>query len=141
MLDRFRHGGVQHKADVGAVDAHAERHGGDDDIAAAPRRTHPALAALFGFQARRDRARRCNALGLQHRRKSRPHLAADAINDARLACMAPKDFEHLLAQRRAAAARGKSDWADRSCRPARAGLVRPAAQQCLREPARVAVAV
>ena len=33
MLDRFRHAGMQHEADVRAVDAHAERHRGDDQVA------------------------------------------------------------------------------------------------------------
>ena len=34
MLHRLGHGRVQDKANVGPVDAHAERHGGDDDVAA-----------------------------------------------------------------------------------------------------------
>ena len=33
VFDRFRHGRVQHEADVRTVDTHAESHGGHDQIA------------------------------------------------------------------------------------------------------------
>ncbi len=49
MLDRFGHAGVQHEAHIGAVDAHAERHGGDHQIALSPREKLPALRlAILG---------------------------------------------------------------------------------------------
>ena len=32
MFDAFGHGGVAHETDVGAVNAHAESYGGDDDV-------------------------------------------------------------------------------------------------------------
>jgi hypothetical protein len=33
VLDRFRHAGVEHESDVGAIDAHSKGDGGHDQIA------------------------------------------------------------------------------------------------------------
>ncbi len=106
MLDRLGHGGVQDEADVGAVDAHAESDGGHDQVAFLLRRTLLARPAFLGRQAGVI-GPALDALGLQDRADVVHVLAAQAIDDARLARVAFEHFVDLGVEIGAAAGRGR----------------------------------
>ena len=58
VLERLRRAGVHDEPHVGAIDAHAERHRGDDDVGVLVEERVLVAAALAGRRGRRDTAAR-----------------------------------------------------------------------------------
>ena len=96
MLDRFRHPRVQDVTDVRAIDAHAERHRSDNEIAALLRELILCPAAVLFFEPGVIR-QRLDPLALQKCVGVLDILSPQTIDDARLAGVAVDDFENLLA--------------------------------------------
>ena len=94
VLQRLGHGRVQHEADVGAVDAHAEGDRGHDHVALLARRTLPGPPGAASGVSRRGRAAALTPLLLQGRGQLVHVAAAQAVDDAGLAGVA---VEHLAA--------------------------------------------
>ena len=109
VLDRLRHGGVDDAAHVAAVDAHAEGDGGDDDVELLGREGVLGCAGARRRPCRRGRAPRGSAAFAQVRAPARSaSLRRDAVDDAGLARRGGAiDRQHLRAQRRRAARRGR----------------------------------
>ena len=100
VLERLRRAGVDHEADVRAIDAHPERDGRDDDVGlfVDERVLVPVPLGVVepGVIRQRAHAGRRQPLG------ERVDLAARrAVDDARLAAMAREDVLQLLLQARA----------------------------------------
>ena len=97
MLDGFRHGGVDNAAHVATVDAHAEGHrcGHDVDLFGGKCVLRP--AALVGLHAGMIESGAL-ILSLEDRRHGFGVLAADAIDDRRLAGMALQHLQRLRAR-------------------------------------------
>ena len=95
VLDRFRHRQVDDEADIRAVDAHAEGDGGDDQIALlrdeSVLHAPPFVRRFAGVIGERFVAQR-----FQRVVRLIDILAAQAINDARLALVPIEDFADLL---------------------------------------------
>ena len=106
MLDRLRQSGVDHAAHVAAIDAHAERDGGDDDVepllgerflrTASLRRVHAGVVVRRLESLPRQPA--CQLLGL---------APAQAVDDGGLIVVAAQHLEHLLCGIDAAARRDR----------------------------------
>jgi hypothetical protein len=95
VLDRFRHRGVDDAANVAPVDAHAERHGGDDDVELLCREVVLRAAALGRFETGVV-GRGLDAVSTQGSGETLGVFSADAVHDHRFPGMAPNGIQYLL---------------------------------------------
>ena len=97
MLERSRRSRVNDEPHVRAVDAHAERHGRDDDVRALAQE-RILMAGAVVIRKTGVIRQRCDA-GLRQPRSKSIHFAArGAINDSRLAPVSRQHIEQLLLQ-------------------------------------------
>ena len=119
VLERLRHAGVNDVADVRLVDAHAEGDGGDDHVGPLfEKRVLIAVPLVVGQAGVVGQGAVAEAR--QRRGRLVDFLAADAVDDARLAAALLDELAHLAEAVRRAGGRGTRGSAGRTSRRASA---------------------